>query len=142
MGSIPGQELGLGSGIVNMSRQVGFGLGVAILVAVLTGTFEDNVARARKEAGAVAHAAGYDGARRDAVLRRAFADPTRTGARPQAPHDPVGRAASRLAAEASRDSFGSGFRVAALAVLLALPFALTMRRRPADARAAAGARAS
>jgi MFS family permease len=34
MGSISGQELGLGSGIVNMARQLGFAIGVALLVAV------------------------------------------------------------------------------------------------------------
>jgi MFS family permease len=34
MGSVSGQELGLGSGIVNMSRQLGFAIGVALLVAV------------------------------------------------------------------------------------------------------------
>ena len=41
MGSIQGQELGLGSGIVNMCRQVGFAIGIALLVAVFTGTLGD-----------------------------------------------------------------------------------------------------
>jgi EmrB/QacA subfamily drug resistance transporter len=42
MGSIQGQELGLGSGIVNMSRQVGFAIGIALLVAVFTGQVGDH----------------------------------------------------------------------------------------------------
>jgi EmrB/QacA subfamily drug resistance transporter len=80
MGSISGQELGLGSGIVNMSRQLGFAIGVALLVAV----FES-------------HALGSP--------------------------------------EQARDAFAAAFRVAALSTVLAVPFALLMRRRPAEAGA-------
>ncbi len=79
MGSIRGQELGLGSGIVNMARQVGFAIGVALFVAVFTGA---------ADAGA-----GH------AELRDAYADT---------------------------------FRVGAFVVLLAIPFSLTMRRKPSD----------
>jgi MFS family permease len=78
MGSIAGQELGLGSGIVNMSRQLGFAVGLALLVAVFTGALADG--------------------------------------------------------SAPRDAFAAGFRVAAACALLAVPFALSMRRRPAEAR--------
>jgi EmrB/QacA subfamily drug resistance transporter len=79
MGSIRGQELGLGSGIVNMARQVGFAIGVAVFVAVFTGAAGD--------------AAG------SADLR---------------------------------DAYAAAFRVGALVVLLAIPFSLTMRRKPSD----------
>jgi EmrB/QacA subfamily drug resistance transporter len=77
MGSISGQELGLGSGVVNMARQLGFALGIALLVAVFTGALADGVA--------------------------------------------------------PRDAFAHGFRVAAIAAVAAIPPALAMRRRPADA---------
>jgi EmrB/QacA subfamily drug resistance transporter len=79
MGSIRGQELGLGSGIVNMARQVGFAIGVALFVAVFTGAADDAVGPGE--------------------LRDAYADAFRTGA---------------------------------FVVLLAIPFSLTMRRKPSD----------
>jgi EmrB/QacA subfamily drug resistance transporter len=41
MGAVRGQELGLASGIVNMARQVGFAIGIALLVAVYTGSVGD-----------------------------------------------------------------------------------------------------
>jgi hypothetical protein len=44
-----------------------------------------------------------------------------------------------LAAGAARDGFAAGFRVAALFLLLAVPFAFALRRPPAAAHAAAGA---
>jgi hypothetical protein len=143
MGSISGQELGLGSGIVNMARQVGFALGIAVLVAVFTGVLEDDVGPARKEAAAVAARAGYHGERRERLLGRAFASRTQEGgAEPFEPRNRVEELVAAEAAGAARDAFGAGFRVAALAVLLAVPFALTMRRRPAEAHMAEAAAAA
>jgi hypothetical protein len=55
MGSIRGQEVGLGSGIVNMSRQVGFAIGIALFVAVFTGAIDNERTQARERIAA-AHA--------------------------------------------------------------------------------------
>jgi EmrB/QacA subfamily drug resistance transporter len=133
MGSIAGQELGLGSGLVNMARQVGFALGVAVLVAVFSGVVADRGDEARREATRVTAAAGLDSSQRSALLRRAFADPAREGGEPFRPRGELERRVGGLAREAARDGFAAGFRVAALAVLLAVPFSLLLRRRPGEA---------
>ena len=141
MGSISGQELGLGSGIVNMSRQVGFALGVAVLVAVFTGVVNDRAPQARAKADTLLENAGYAPQRREAVLDRVFFSRSEQPSERVAPRNEVERQVVGLATGAARDGFGAGFRVAALFVLLAVPFAVVMRRPPAAAHAAAAAAA-
>jgi EmrB/QacA subfamily drug resistance transporter len=140
MGSVSGQELGLGSGIVNMSRQLGFALGVAILVAVFSGAIDDNVAHARAQAARTVRTAGLPPAQQKALLGRAFADPTEEGGgRRFEPRAGPERQVAHLAAQAARDAFATAFRVAAAVVLLAIPFAFAMTRSPAEAQARAQA---
>jgi len=43
MGSLPPEVAGVGSGALNTLRQVGFSLGLAIVVAIFSGTIVDNV---------------------------------------------------------------------------------------------------
>ncbi|MEA2399042.1 MAG: hypothetical protein QOK25_2598 [Thermoleophilaceae bacterium] len=142
MGSVSGQELGLGSGIVNMARQLGFAMGIAVLVAVFTGAIGDKVPKAAAKAGRVAHAAGLPPARQRALVKRAFANPNDRSYHRFQPRTPTERAVSGLARGAARDSFSTAFRVAALCELLAIPLALTMRRHPGQAQAAHAAAAA
>ena len=122
MGSIRGQELGLGSGIVNMGRQVGFAIGVALFVAVFTGAVDDNV----REAGERIRQELPD----QSFVR--FLDSTgETGPLPQFP-GPGGARAADILSEEVRDAYGAAFRVGGLVVLLAIPFSLTMRRGPSE----------
>jgi EmrB/QacA subfamily drug resistance transporter len=141
MGSIRGQELGLGSGIVNMSRQVGFAIGVALLVAVFTGSVDDQVAGAREQVAALTRDSDLSREQTSQLRKRAFADPTDPQATPLEPRTPVERRAEHIVSEHVRDSFGVALRVAAFVTLLAVPFSLTMRRRPMEV-AGAGPRAS
>jgi EmrB/QacA subfamily drug resistance transporter len=137
MGTVTGQEVGLGSGIVNMSRQLGFAIGVAVLVAVFTGAVKDKIPAARAQATAAAQKAGYDRRRQGEVVQRAFASANPNGGTHFAPRNDVERSAAAAAGGAARDAFSDAFRVAALAALLGLPFAALMRSPPSTYQEAA-----
>jgi EmrB/QacA subfamily drug resistance transporter len=139
MGSIRGQELGLGSGIVNMSRQVGFAVGVALLVAVFSGSVDDEIVSARQQVAALTRDSDLTPAERSRVTERALADPSDPEASVVEPATGIERRADRIVDEHVRDSFGAAFRVAAFVTLLAIPFSLTMRRLPAGVTAAEAA---
>ena len=61
---------------------------------------------------------------------------------PAEPRTPVEEQARAIVNEQVRDAYGAAFRVGALVTLLAIPFTLTMRRKPGDVHAARGRRAA
>jgi hypothetical protein len=136
MGSIRGQELGLGSGIVNMSRQVGFAIGVALFVAVFTGVVDDRVSDARNEIAALESDNSLSVADRRALERAAIPNQAEPTAERPPPRTPVERQAKSAVDEELRDAYGAAFRAGAIVILLALPFTLTMRRKPGDVQEA------
>jgi EmrB/QacA subfamily drug resistance transporter len=123
MGSIRGQELGLGSGIVNMARQVGFAIGVALFVAVFTGAVDNNI----QEAGERIRNAEPD---RNYVIL-SDREGLESGPPPELP-GPGGAQAADIIREELRDAYGAAFRIGAFVILLAIPFSWTMRRKPSD----------
>jgi EmrB/QacA subfamily drug resistance transporter len=141
MGSITGHELGLGSGIVNMSRQVGFAIGVALLVAVFTGTIDNNIRSAQREVAALYRKDCAD-SRCQSLTSFFKSDPADPNAPRLQPHNATERRAQVVVDEHVRDSYATAMRVAAFVVLLGIPFVLTMRRRPGEAAAADAAAAA
>ena len=129
MGAIRGQELGLGSGIVNTARQVGFAIGIALFVAVFTGAVDNRV----KEAGGD-RAAGL--CPEEWILTgTAFAYPRRAGVGTAKGASRAGGAGGDAHLhEELRDAYGAAFRVGAFVILLAIPFSWTMRLKPRTCR--------
>jgi EmrB/QacA subfamily drug resistance transporter len=142
MGSVQGQELGLGAGLVNSARQLGFGLGIALLVAVFATTFDARTDAQRRRADGFAKAVGVHHDSRHYLLERAFQDPNDDEFKPYFPQTTTGQQVQEIANEAARDGYGWAFRVAALCVLLAIPLAATMRLNPQQAQAQARAHAA
>jgi EmrB/QacA subfamily drug resistance transporter len=131
MGSIAGQELGLGSGIVNMSRQVGFAVGVALLVAVFSGAMKHELTSARTEIETLA--SQQDTRETKTLIFMLFRDAGTPSDRRIEPRTPLEKKAQLIVDDHLRDAYGAAIRTAAFAVLLAVPFSLTMRRRPGEA---------
>jgi hypothetical protein len=142
MGSLLGQELGLGAGLVNSARQLGFGLGIALLVAVFATTFDNRQDAQRRRADGFAKALGVHHDSRHYLLERAFQDPTNDEFKPYFPQSTTGRDVGQIANEAARDGYAWAFRIAAICVLLAIPLAATMRLNPQQAQAQERARAA
>ena len=137
MGAAIGPELGVASGVINTSRQIGAAFGIAVLIAVFTTT-----------------AGWYLDARVDPIEDKAYVwaipNPLAVGlvgknlaefagAIEREEHAPVGfdRWLRRESAGIARDSIAWAFRGAALLMLLAMPFARRLTRTPEEVRAIA-----
>ncbi len=151
MGSLPPQVAGVGSGSLNTLRQVGFSLGLAIVVAVFSHTVVDAGQTATKEAVKyVQQQTELPAAARDAIsagIVKAAAQAQAGGglsgvndALQDAPQAPAGSALAEMQTQLKeaigaiyRDNIAGAFTwpfyVAAVAALLAVaPAALTGRR--------------
>jgi len=155
MASLPPEVRGVGSGALNTMRQVGFTIGVALIVAIFTHTVAQNAQQATRQAmGFVAAqpqlGAAEKGMYSAAILKNAKAaansggasvlttEPLRGSPRPPAgaPQALTWRKVNAGAAAIYKhdiaESFSWPFYAAALAALLAVPAALFTGRRLGD----------
>jgi len=139
MGAVTGSELGVASGILNTARQLGAALGIALLIATLALASSVTVGYAREDIKNLNDSYNLPPQRAAELSGLSFADFLgRSEARFERR---VGfdQHAAREMAGAARDAYGWGFRIAGLLVLLAVPFARTMRHHPSAARSASRA---
>ena len=141
MGSVQGQELGLASGLLNTSRQVGVGLGVALLVAALITVGDDRVEWAEDELKDVNDIAELPPEMANGLMFRSIADFVGQTERRFDKGPGFDQIAGRIAADAAAQTYGWAFRIAALFLLLAIPLSRGMTRTPQQAMAEAMAAA-
>ena len=138
MGAAIGPEVGVASGVINTSRQIGAALGIAVADRASsrrrpagTSTRRSTRSRTRPTCGR-----SRTRSRSGSSARTSASSP---GAIPREEHAPVGfdRWLRRESAGIARDGLGWAFRGAALLMLLAMPFARRLTRTPEEVRAIA-----
>lgn len=132
MGRLPGQEFGLGSGLLNVARAIGSAIGVALIAGVFTAALGPRLDDARAELRTYAAAEGYPAARAEAVAERLRFDPERRSGDRRAVTSPLERKGRQVGSEAVADSFGVAFKVAGVVVGLSLLLVALMRSRVAS----------
>jgi EmrB/QacA subfamily drug resistance transporter len=142
MGAVTGQDLGLASGVLNTSRQLGAAIGVAILIATFGGALhahmswfaEDEIEDVVDDWEIPMPLAGM-------VIQSTLHDYTGGTDERFEPKPGFDEEIIRQTAGSAREGFAWAFRQAAILVLSALPLMGALRRTPAQARAEAMAAA-
>ena len=136
MGAVAGPEVGLASGVLNTSRQLGAAIGVAILVATFGGALHAHMSWfADEEIEDIVGEWEIPAPEAGLVIQSTLHDYTggtseRFEARPGFDEEII-----RQTAGSAREGFAWAFRHAALLILSVLPLMGALRRTPAQAQA-------
>jgi hypothetical protein len=135
MNAAMGPQLGVASGVVNTSRQLGSALGIALLITVFTTTSGWHYDIKRDHIEDTSYVWSVPNGVAHGVIGHDLAE--FAGAVPRKETAPVGydRWLRREAAGIARDGFGWAFRIAALLLLCMIPVARKLTLTPAEARA-------
>ncbi|MGI8945385.1 MAG: MFS transporter [Thermoleophilaceae bacterium] len=142
MGAVQGQELGVASGVLNTSRQLGAAIGIAFFIATFTTTLDWHLSSAYDDVENVAEDAEIPTPIFAGLIHGDVASFVGGSTSRRDPGVGFDETEFRRTAGAARNAYGWAFRAALLFVLLAIPFARTMTRYPAQARAEAMAAAA
>ncbi len=143
MGAVTGQDLGLASGVLNTSRQLGAAIGVAILIATFGGALHAHMSWfAEDEIEDIVDDWEIPQPLAGMVIQSTLHDYTGGTEDRFEPKPGFDEEIIRETAGSAREGFAWAFRQAAILVLSALPLMGALRRTPAQARAEAMAAAS
>ncbi len=157
MGTLEGRRVGVGAGVFNTARQVGFTLGLAILVAVFVAALPSRIAAAQEEAVTLVEQSNLPAPAKDGIIEGLRSAPAegmeeavRSGTKPtvdlyaqvketvgaeladplKPTLDELSQQIQAIFAKKTASAFGRSFVVAAIFVWAGLLGALLLRRAP------------